>query len=258
MIYTKKCPECNAEILYSCNKALKLSLRNNSICRSCSKIGHIVNKEARKKISRTLMGRKITENTKKKISNTLKSLYILGKINKVNHSGKNNPMYGKIHSKLARQNISKNTINVLKQPIHIDKMQHIYSSKKYKKTLSLALKGRIVSEDTKLKMRMSAIKRIEFDINGKILPSYNPEACKIIDEYGIVNGYNFQHALNGGEVCIGGYFPDGIDEKKKTIIEIDEKHHFNSDGTYTKKDIQRQTYLESLGYNVIRLKIGEI
>jgi len=104
------------------------------------------------------------------------------------------------------------------------------------------------TEEMLKKMRLSAIKR------GIKFPNYNSKGCKIIDEYNRKYGYNFQHAENGGEVCIDGYWPDGLDEKRKTIIEIDESRHFNSDGTYKEKDIKRQKYLENLGYKVIRIK----
>ena len=90
---------------------------------------------------------------------------------------------------------------------------------------------------------------------GQIMPNYNKNACKLIDEYGKRHGCDFQHAENGGEKCIGGYWPDGVDEEKKVIIEIDEKHHFNFDGSYKKRDIEKQKYLESLGYKVIRIKL---
>ncbi|MBT4732226.1 DUF559 domain-containing protein, partial [Candidatus Woesearchaeota archaeon] len=53
----------------------------------------------------------------------------------------------------------------------------------------------------------------------------------------------------------GGYYPDGLDENRKTIIEVDESHHFKN-GELRKKDIKRQTYLESLGYDVIRIKLN--
>ncbi|GJQ43746.1 MAG: hypothetical protein JETCAE03_32440 [Ignavibacteriaceae bacterium] len=88
---------------------------------------------------------------------------------------------------------------------------------------------------------------------GKICPNYNPIACKIIDEYGQKHGCHFQHAENGGEVCIDGYFPDGIDEKNKIIIEVDEKHHAKTKN----KDLNKQKYFEKLGYKVIRIKLYE-
>jgi len=114
--------------------------------------------------------------------------------------------------------------------------------------------GRKLTEDQIEKIRLGAIKRIENTV-GNIYPNFNPVACKIIDEYGKENGYNFQHAENGGEICIGGYFPDGVDKKKKTIIEIDEKHHFDINGNLKQKDLKRQLYLENLGYRFIRIKI---
>src|SRR3972149_3864410 len=57
------------------------------------------------------------------------------------------------------------------------------------------------SEETKKKLRLSAIKRIEKNkLNGnQLVPGYNPNSIPIIEEYGKINGYNFQHAENGGE-----------------------------------------------------------
>ena len=119
--------------------------------------------------------------------------------------------------------------------------------------------GQKRSEEARKNMRLSAIKRIEKNkFNGnQIIPGYNPNAIPIIKEYERKHGFNFQHAENGGEVCIGGYWPDGVDEKRKIIIEVDEKHHFNSNGNLKQKDIQRQKYLEGLGYKFIRIKIKE-
>jgi len=109
------------------------------------------------------------------------------------------------------------------------------------------------SIETRKKQRISHLKNIENRI-GQVIPNYNPIGCKIINEYGKKYGYNFQHAENGGELCIGGYYPDGIDLNKKVIIEIDESRHYIND-KLLKKDIDRQLYLESLGYKVIRIKV---
>jgi hypothetical protein len=120
--------------------------------------------------------------------------------------------------------------------------------------ISEANKGQKRSEETKLKMRLSRIEEIEKN-NGQISPNYSPVACGIINDYNKKYGFNFRHAENGGEVCIDGYWPDGVDEKRKTIIEVDEKHHFNPDGTLKKKNRERQMYLENLGYKFIRIKL---
>ena len=103
-------------------------------------------------------------------------------------------------------------------------------------------------------MRLSRIREIE-EKYGQCVPNYNSEGCEIIDEYNKKFGYDFQHAENGGEICIDGYFPDGTDEKRKTLIEVDEKHHFDKAGKLREKDVKRQRYFEILGYNVIRVRI---
>jgi hypothetical protein len=57
----------------------------------------------------------------------------------------------------------------------------------------------------KVKDKMSASHRINRSqlVKDTIqFPNFNPQACKIIEEYGKMNGYNFQHALNGGEFHI--------------------------------------------------------
>ena len=115
-----------------------------------------------------------------------------------------------------------------------------------KKKISKSHKGKIVSEETKLKMseahigkifstnhrkniRLGTIERIKNSMeNGnQISPNYNPESITIIEKYAKINGYNFQHAENGGEYKIKelGYWVDGYDLKNNTVIEFYEKHH---------------------------------
>src|SRR3990167_10464722 len=89
--------------------------------------------------------------------------------------------------------------------------------------------GKHHSEEARIKMRLSAIKRIEQNnLDGnQLCPAYNPKSIPIIEEYGKINGYNFQHAENGGEYNIKklGYWVDGYDKTRNTIIEIYEKFH---------------------------------
>lgn len=107
------------------------------------------------------------------------------------------------------------------------------------------LKERTVSNHSRRKMRLSAIKRIERNCKNQILPNFNPMACNIIDIFGKENGYNFQHAMNGGEFYIKelGYWVDGYDKDKNVVIEIDEKKHFKN-GNLRKKDLIRQNEIE--------------
>jgi very-short-patch-repair endonuclease/glutathione peroxidase-family protein len=51
-----------------------------------------------------------------------------------------------------------------------------------------------------------------------------------------------------------GYFPDGLIEQFKLIIEFDERYHFLDDYiTYVEKDIYRKKELESMGYVFFRI-----
>lgn len=86
-------------------------------------------------------------------------------------------------------------------------------------------------------MSISAIKRIQkYQLYNK--PNFNPIACKFIDELNSLVGINLQHALNGGEVWIHGFYPDGYDKNKNIIFEYDESWH-RSVSAKT-RDLQRQ------------------
>jgi len=114
--------------------------------------------------------------------------------------------------------------------------------------------GKPHSKETKRKMRKSTIKYIE-KMNGQICPRYNINSIPIIEHYGKEHGYNFQHAENGGEVEVCGYFVDGYDKEKNVVIEIDERHHFRN-SKLRKKDIQRQKEIENrLGCDFIRISV---
>lgn len=98
------------------------------------------------------------------------------------------------------------------------------------------------SEEHRRKIRLSCIKVIQkrLEASGKSMcPAFNIQACKAIDEYGKNNGYNFQHALNGGEYHIKelGYWVDGYDKDKNVVIEYFENNHWHRKNK--KKDIDR-------------------
>jgi len=110
--------------------------------------------------------------------------------------------------------------------------QNKIHSEETKQKMSNAHKGKIISEETKIKMSQTAIKKSHIHSiqkYGKWSPNYNSKACQIIEEFGKENGYNFQHALNGGEFHIKelGYWVDGYDKEKNTVIEYQEKYHLN-------------------------------
>lgn len=93
---------------------------------------------------------------------------------------------------------------------------------------------------------------------GKWVPNFNPIGCKIIDRYGEEHGYNFKHALNGGEYHIKelNYWVDGYDYHNNIVIEIDERHHYDTSGNLKPKDVRRQEEIVSLlKCKFIRIKL---
>jgi len=115
--------------------------------------------------------------------------------------------------------------------------------------------GRRHTKETRKKQRVSALAYIE-KTNGQVAPRYNIDSISVIEEYGKKYGYNFQHAENGGEVQVAGYFVDGYDEKNNVVIEIDESHHYDSNGTLRNCDLYRQREIEEeLGCTFIRVRI---
>ena len=132
--------------------------------------------------------------------------------------------------------------------------------KEFKEKIIKANTGRKVnfSEQALRNMREGAIERIRN--NGGLFISYNPNSIPIIEEYGNIHGYKFQHAENGGEYQVCGYFVDGYDKEKNVVIEYDEKHHFTKNGKLKESDkIRQQNIINELNCKFIRINYkGEI
>lgn len=112
------------------------------------------------------------------------------------------------------------------------------------------------------KYRISSAKYCSMDCSTKHTISswkknkYNPDSIPKIDSFGKENGYNFQHALNGGEVQIPNtrYFVDGYDSEKNVVVEYDEHHHFDKNGNLKQKDVFRQNkIIEEINCMFIRI-----
>ena len=189
-----------------------------------------------------------------------------------NQSGENNPMYGKHPSKESIEKRAKKLRTPFEGVIKFteDEDYELLSKEEdYKNQFSYlwfkCLEGhkckiRWDSFKAGYRCRKCADKKHSqwMKINGQVCPNYNPKACKRMDEYGDKNGYNFQHAENGGEYHIKelGYYVDGYDKEKNVVIEVDEFHHFDKDGNLREKDVQRQKeIIDFLGCEFIRLKI---
>jgi hypothetical protein len=116
-------------------------------------------------------------------------------------------------------------------------------SEETKLKISQSKSGRPMSELHKKKLRIARISNIKKQF-GQTSPAYNPIGCRAIEEYGKANGFNFQHAENGGEFHIKelGYWVDGYDADRNIVIEFDEPKHNKT----KERDLQRQ--LEIIEY----------
>lgn len=110
-------------------------------------------------------------------------------------------------------------------------------SNEHKLKVGLSNKGKKISEESKHKMRLVAIKRIK---ENKIKPytNFNPKACEYFNKLNEEKGWNLQHALNGGETEVCGYFLDAYDKEKNIVVEYDEPRHNRP--SIKKKDLLRQ------------------
>lgn len=115
-------------------------------------------------------------------------------------------------------------------------------------------KGRKHSEESKQKTRESTLKFLSTQIKG-FKARYNKEACKFIDYLNKQNNWNLQHAENGGEFSINGYFVDGYDKERNIVFEYDEKCHYIDveNNILKQRDLERQKSIkEALNCRFIR------
>jgi hypothetical protein len=131
--------------------------------------------------------------------------------------GINNPFFNKRHKKETVDKISK---------AHQQEKNYWY--------------GKSLSEDHKLKLRTKTSEYIKKLQSLSINPHgrANPKACSYFDKLNKNNGWNLQHAMNGGEMVICGYMVDAYDKDKHIIIEYDEPFHNRP--KRKEKDIIRQ------------------
>lgn len=241
--WERKCPKCNDTIYHTnkinCDRLNRLQM----ICRKC--VG-----ESQRLYKTQCFERICVKCNKITIYKTRKSFNQAEKQNRLcfnctprqvckeetklkiglKNRGKNNGMYGKTHTMEYRKILSQKLIN-----------NPLYKTSQGIQKMTLTLRKKYAE-----KLNNTGIK----------CPRFNPNACKFIDEYGRQNGYNFQHALNGGEVYFKniGVWVDGYDREKNVIFEFDEKHHYDINNKLKEKDIKRMIDIkrELNGCKIIR------
>lgn len=217
--FFKLCPKCNERQIYSTKYVLKNAIKSNSLCKRCS------GEKQRKAINFVFF---IDKKWCKKCPKCYRIM-----------------VYSSRNSAIKYKNVkcgscSKRGIKRTEQVKRKLSQQKIGNKNPMFGKPSIML-GKHHTEETKYKLRVAAIK----DLRKKgFLPSkknYNIEACKFIDFLNKKYGWNLQHALNGGEIEIYGYFVDGYDKNRNIIMEYDEQKHRNK--WKKQKDLIRQNRL---------------
>lgn len=107
-----------------------------------------------------------------------------------------------------------------------------------------SMTGKHHSEERKKQIRESTIKYIE-STKGPMRVRYNKNSISVIESIGEEHGWNLQHAENGGEVYVDGYWLDGYDKDNNVVVEYDESRHYKDpyNNILIDKDIIRQNYI---------------
>jgi len=166
--------------------------------------------------------------------------------NKCSQQGENHPWYGKTIPDSMRKSISNTLKGRTIEDEWITKFKKTVNDRGSFRGENNPFYGKKHSIEAKKKMRLSHIERIS-NRNANVYPNYNPNSIPILEQTASELGItDLQHAENGGEFYITelGYWVDGYSEEKNIVLEYDEPHHFNSDGTLKQRDIERQQEIE--------------
>jgi hypothetical protein len=223
--WTRDCPKCNKEIIYKDKYKLKTALDKNTLCIGCARFN--------KKFAKNTNYNKPCP--KCSVIIFYPNRYSLEK-SIVNKSlcrsccriGNLHPRFGVKQSQMEKETRRLKLTGLKRSDESIKR----YSLSKMGEKNPMYGNKNLKSDDHKRKIRLSCVQKIKEKLsltNKKMSPGFNPNACKIIDEYGKQNGYSFQHALNGGEFYVRelGYFVDGYDNDKNTVIEYYEYNHWH-------------------------------
>ena len=107
-------------------------------------------------------------------------------------------------------------------------------------------KGKHHTQETKDKIRISTVKYLE-EVKRTGGAKFSKRACLFIDKLNESKGWHLQHALNGGEIIVGGYYLDGYDKELNIAFEYNEsKHYIDCENNILReKDIIRMNFIHN-------------
>ena len=214
--WTRKCPKCG-KILYHTTKSYRdRAEKKGRVCWSCNNKGK--NNPHDGKSNYDIWKEKYGEEVANELL-THKNIIISDtRINLGLSKGKNNPMYNKYFFDMWKEKYGEEIANEMFK-VTRQKMRNSNLGE------NNGMFGKKHTHKVKLDGRLRRIKEIE-EKHGQIMPNYNPKAIPIIlQKAKELEITDLQHAENGGEFQVCGYFVDGYSKEKNIVIEYYEPFH---------------------------------
>lgn len=244
ILSTRECPHCKKTLFYK-NKYIRNSARKQKlVCKPCSHILHPrrCSEQRREKMAiwaKNKFANYTGEQWEKMRADGHKYGILqppLTSEEKLAISGKGNHFYGKTHSDELKKKVG---ARFRGKKLSLEHRLKISEGSR-KNSVNVGDKNAMKRPEVRLKMRKSLMEKLKHQYGGTH-PFYNKDACKYFDELNSKNGWNLQHAENGGEHYLKdlGYWPDAYDKNRNIIVEYDERRHYKMSGELRDKDIRR-------------------
>jgi hypothetical protein len=204
----RNCPQCGIDMTCSCIKYKRKADRRGTLCKSCI---------WKNKITPELLSRNCPQ---------------CG--TKIQYSNRRNRRVCEKRKSVCKVCQNENQSKSL-SGISLEEKLGIDAANEMRLKQSKKLKGMKKSEEWKRKARIRRSQMVSESVGG---PAYNFKACIFLDNLSKRRGWVIQHAKNGGEIKIDGYFVDGYDKDRNIVIEYDERHHYIG-GKLKQKDVDR-------------------
>lgn len=242
--FSRNCPKCKKLLYYTEKTSLLRSIKNNTVCKKCNYIirPRSYSPELRKRLSEKAHEKykKFTELQWNKMREDGHKYGMLQKPltqeEKQLRSGCGNKFYGHKHTEETKKNIGNRTRGI---KLSLDHRLKI-STGLIRNKVNVGESNPTKRPEVRQKIRLARIRYIE-SLRGQMYPIYNKRGCDFFNKLNKENGWNLQHAENGGEYYLEklGYWLDAYDKEKNIVVEYDEFRHYHVDGKLKEKDVIR-------------------